>query len=50
MTLLLWILVVAGGLVLLGAMLRKGEAGGTAHDESHPAAPAPRRRSGGGCH
>lgn len=50
MSLILWTIVVAGGLVILGIALRRREAGETARGESHTTPRGPRRRSGGGCH
>jgi hypothetical protein len=53
MTLLLWILIIAGALVLLGAALRRTETGhgGAENDRpSHVHPSSGRRHGGGGCH
>ena len=53
MNLLLWILIIAGALVLLGLGLRRTETGrGGAVDDrsSHAHSPTGRRHGGGGCH
>lgn len=53
MTLLLWILIIAGALVLLGAALRRTDTGhgGAENDRpSHVHSSSGRRHGGGGCH
>lgn len=53
MSLLLWILIIAGALVLLGLGLRRtetGRGGGVDERSSHAHSPTGRRHGGGGCH
>ena len=53
MSLLLWIVIIAGALVLLGAGLRRtetGRGGPVVDGPSHVHPPTDRRHGGGGCH